>query len=306
VGRPLPGAQCLVVSHGDQLLGIGETGAVVLRTPYRAHYHHDARANAAAFRPDPFGDGTCWYHTGDRGRFLAGGRLELLGRADRQIKIHGQRVEPGELEQVLRDHETVAEAAVFADLNGPAPRLIAHVVPAMHRLEPAELTAYLRTRLPAAMVPATIAVRERMPRTASGKIDRSALPLSPPSPPSSGAFARNQLERQLAHLWAEVLPQPIHADDIAIDANFFELGGHSLSLTALRAKITRYLGRRISLLDLFRFPTIRGLAAFLRAGEEPTPASSRAEARLAGRRRAARGRRLRGHGGASTRHKESP
>src|SRR5262249_34507169 len=135
---------------------------------------------AERFIADPVaGDGSRLYRTGDRARRRADGILEFLGRADDQVKIRGYRIEPGEIEATLQAHPAVAAAAVRADGDGPARRLVACLVPAdpADGLPPdAELRSFLATRLPAHMIPAVLTEITVLPLTPAGKVNRAALP----------------------------------------------------------------------------------------------------------------------------------
>src|SRR5262249_51436788 len=133
---------------------------------------------AERFVPDPFANGSRLYRTGDIGRWRAGGELEYEGRVDHQVKVRGFRIEPGEIEAVLRREERVSEAVIVVreGANGEK-RLVGYVVPvADATVTTSELRAYLRRELPEYMVPGTLVLLERLPLTPSGKLHRAALP----------------------------------------------------------------------------------------------------------------------------------
>ncbi len=255
-------------------------------------YHGRAALTADRFVPDPYGPpGSRLYRTGDLARRGPDGLLRYLGRTDAQTKIRGFRVEPGEIEAALTRQPAVAAAAVVATGSGADARLVGYVTPAdpAHPPAQADLAAALRAELPDYMVPAAFVVLPALPVTANGKLDRAALPAPAAARPELAVAyvePRGELERSLAALWCELLGVPrVGADD-----NFFELGGHSLLLAELRTRLAAGLGREVSLVELFQYPTVGSLAAHLAAAADGTPAADRAA--RAGRDRADQRRQL--------------
>jgi amino acid adenylation domain-containing protein len=222
---------------------------------------------AGRFLPDEFSGrpGARLYRTGDVGRWRPSGRIELAGRADRQLKIRGYRVESGEIEAVLRAQPDIAEAVVSVRGAGHDVRLVGYLVTRAGSAEPpADLRERLRTVLPEYMVPAAFVVLDRLPLTGSGKIDHRALP----EPEWATAAAevtvapRTPLESELAALFAELLglPAPVGVLD-----NFFSLGGHSLTATRLMTQVRIDYGVELPVRVLFTDPTVAGLAAAVEA-----------------------------------------
>lgn len=215
---------------------------------------------AERFLPDRFSGeaGKRLYRTGDRVRFLTDGQLEYLGRIDRQVKLRGYRIELEEIEAVLREQEGVRQAAVIVIGEGEASRLAAYIEEeAAEAVDLEGLRASLHRRLPEYMVPAHIVNLPALPLSASGKIDRRALP----RPELEGAAClagepRTPEEAELARLFAETLGIP----RIGIEDNFFHLGGHSLLATRLMARVRETTGAEIPLQSLFEAPTVAGLA----------------------------------------------
>ncbi|WP_260477996.1 non-ribosomal peptide synthetase [Nonomuraea sp. WAC 01424] len=205
------------------------------------------------------------YRTGDRARWAAPGRLELLGRADDQVKVRGVRIEPAEVEAVLEEHPSVAAAAVAVR----ADRLIAYVVPT-HGGEPgreaAELARFAASRLPAGMTPARIVGLESLPRTPNGKLDRAALP-APEAPESGGRLPDGPREEAMCALFAEVLGVPAAGPE----DGFFDLGGHSLLAARLTVRIRETFGAALPIRAVFDAPTPAGLAAGLGVTAAPRP-----------------------------------
>jgi acyl carrier protein len=214
---------------------------------------------AERFSADPFaGAGERMYDTGDLARWLPDGTIEFLGRADEQLKIRGFRVEPGEVEEALRAHPAVREAAVVVreDANG-TPRLIGYVVHDGGTGHDA-LTAHLAGLLPDYMMPAVLASLDALPRTPSGKVDRQALP-EPAEPGAGGALVEpgTQLEKALAGIWEQVLGVP----RVGTTDDFFALGGHSLLAAQVVAQVRSDFAVELPMHSLFMMPTVASLAA---------------------------------------------
>ncbi|WP_367129265.1 amino acid adenylation domain-containing protein [Saccharothrix sp. HUAS TT1] len=212
------------------------------------------------------------YRTGDLTRWRPDGVLELLGRKDFQVKLHGLRVEPGEVEAVLRAHPDVKDAVVTSreDSTGTR-RLVGHVVPLPDRTpRPEELRAHLARVLPSFMVPAAVLVLDELPLNPNGKLDRKALGAlaAAPGAPEPGAVAFEApvgaWEEHIAAVWQDVLG----TGPVGRDADFFALGGDSMSALRCLARIDG--GLRWP--ELFRHPTVRRLAAHVAAtGRPPLP-----------------------------------
>ncbi len=223
---------------------------------------------AGRFVPDAFGgrEGARLYRTGDVGRWRRSGRIELAGRADRQIKSRGYRIESGEVEAALRGQDDIAQAVVSVRGGGHDVRLVAYLVTrsgADH--PPAGLREQLREVLPDYMVPSAFMVLPALPLTGSGKIDHRALP-----EPDWGAVPgqvsvapRTPTESRLAVIVAELLEL---SAPVGVSDNFFALGGHSLTATRLMARIRAAYGVDLPIRTLFSDPTVAGLAAALDGG----------------------------------------
>ncbi len=259
-------------------------------------------ATADRFRPDPWATvpGARVYRTGDLVRRLApeappepgaGDQLEFLGRADRQIKVRGFRIELEEIEAALASHPAVRQAVVVvvppAGADGGGAQLAAYV--ALRTAEQGsaadgrggasggvggitapgagDLRGWLRERLPEPMVPAFVVTLPELPMTARGKVDHRALPDARQAAAARAAVAytapRNQAERTVAAVWQEVLGVPV----VGVDDNFFDLGGHSLLMVRAHGRLQEELGRPLSMVEMFRFTTVGGLAEYLVGGQ---------------------------------------
>jgi amino acid adenylation domain-containing protein len=268
IGPVIAGTQVYLLDGRQRPVPPGVLGEVYIGgAGLAAGYHGAPGMTAARFVPDPFSGrpGTRLYRTGDVGRWRRSGRIELAGRADRQIKIRGYRIESGEVEAVLREQEDIAQAVVSVRGTGHDTRLVGYLVTRSGSAEPpAELREHLRDVLPDYMVPAAFVVLPTLPLTGSGKIDYRALP-----EPDWGAAAgpdpvapRTPTESRLAAIIAELLALP---DPVGVSDSFFALGGHSLTATQLMARIRTIYGVDLPIRALFADPTVAGLAAALAA-----------------------------------------
>ncbi len=265
IGRPLGNTRVYVLDRSRQPVPVGVPGELYIGGESLARgYLNRPELNEERFVIDPFGKaGARMYKTGDVVRWRNDGRLEFIGRTDQQVKIRGFRIEPGEVEQVLREHPAVADAAVVARERSPGDlHLVAYLV-ASEGGAPvaAELRQFLRSRLPAFMVPTALVVLDRLPINASGKVDRRALPA--PDWGKEGMGRENEFiaprtatEQQLAAIWSEVL----NIERLGVHDNFFDLGGHSLLAIQVVSRINRELDLGISLRDLFEAATLEALA----------------------------------------------
>lgn len=225
-------------------------------------YLKDPERTAERFIRHP-GTGEDLYATGDLGCYMPDGNIEFLGRQDNQVKINGYRVELGEVENTLMEHPFVEQAAALTVRGRQAGQVLAAFVACRPGTSPApeELQQWLAERLPSFLVPGMILMRESLPLTSSGKVDRKSLVLDPDQelPRMKGAQPGSETERLVAGAIAHVLGR----DDISIDSRFFEMGLSSLDLVAVQAALGERLGTDIPLMTLLEHTSIRALAAWL-------------------------------------------
>jgi amino acid adenylation domain-containing protein len=259
-GRPLAEVRIRVLDEHLRLLPQGVPGELFAGGDRLARgYLRRPDLTAERFVPDPFGlPGGRLYATGDLARILPGGEIQILGRRDRQVKIRGFRIEPGEIEAALGEHPAVAQSAVIVRQEAGEKRLAAFVVP-HGAADPAEMRAFLASRLPAFMLPASLAVLPELPLTPNGKVDREALARLDVgcAVRTSGDTPRTVAEGLLASVWADLL----HVERPGPDDSFFSLGGHSLLAAKLMARIRDAFGIDLPLLAAFEAPTLAGMAA---------------------------------------------
>ena len=260
IGQPMQGARAIVVDDKGQVCRPNKVGEIYIRTPYRAlGYLNQPRLTSEVFIQNPFSDrpDDIVYKTGDLGRVREDGNFEILGRRDQQVKVRGVRIEVAPIEDLLRDHPAVAEAAVVARDDVQGNKFLCAYVVAKGTLEAGRLDEYLRGRLPAAMVPSLFVEMEALPRTLSGKVNRQGLPDPGGLPRGEHVAPRTAVEETLCGIFSELLAMP----RIGIRDSFFALGGHSLSATLLLSRMRSQLGVEIPLREIFRRPTVEEIAA---------------------------------------------
>jgi natural product biosynthesis luciferase-like monooxygenase protein len=296
LGRALPHNRLYVLDRHRQPVPPGVPGelyiggAQVVRGYWRRPELTAERFVVDPWSPEP---DARMYRTGDLVCWSEDGELQFLGRTDFQVKVRGHRIELGEIEAALGALPSVREAVVMARHAPTAhgPELVAWLV-WRSGAEPdvSEVRRALRSSLPDFMVPSQFVSIAAMPRTPNGKVDRQALPapFTADTPARVSALAgvepTGALESQIAACWQEVLGVPT----VGVTDNFFDLGGHSLLAVQVHGRLQRELARSLSITDLFRFPTVRALAAHLSQGDERVEAA----AALGGAARAAQRREL--------------
>ena len=262
IGRPIANTQVYVVDHHGEPVAIGLPGEIWIGGAGLAiGYHARPDLTEKSFIPDRLsGSGGRLYRTGDLGCWDSDGRLYHLGRNDDQVKINGVRVEPGEIECVIRGHEAVRDAVVLVrDVGRRDIQLVAYVVYHVGEdLTATEIRRHVRRQLPDNMVPSLIVALDALPVTPNGKVNRNALPnpfknaqravsFEPPAP---------GLESQIASVWQGILK----VDRVGADDNFFELGGHSLLALRAVAAVEKATGLRTEPRSMF-FNNLRQVAA---------------------------------------------
>jgi acyl-coenzyme A synthetase/AMP-(fatty) acid ligase/acyl carrier protein len=238
-------------------------GEIAVKSRYLSiGYWRNAELTRAKFLSDPVGGEGRIYFTGDLGRMTSDRCLYYLGRKDFTTKIRGYRVSLVEIENVLRELDTVKEAVVAVYERQPNEKsLIAYVVPNGQAV-PSALKWALADKLPSYMIPSRFVFLNALPVTPAGKIDRGALPHPGKSRPDLKTLlvtARTPIEEQLAEIWAGVLS----LDRVGIHDNFFDLGGHSLAATRVVSQVIKKFQLEIPLQSLFQSPTVAEMAAVI-------------------------------------------
>ncbi len=266
IGRPMLNVFVYILDPEGEPVPIGVTGELYLGgVGVGRGYRNQAELTAERFVPDGFcgKPGSRMYRTGDLARFGPDGVIEFLGRADDQLKLRGIRIEPGEIEAVLKAVDGVRECAVVAreDLPGDI-RLVAYIVrKAGHDVSERMVRDRLRQRLLPQMVPSAFVFLDRLPLTSGGKVDRKALP-APEATAKSGLNEGREgsgNETMVATIWSEILG----VANIDPTADFFDVGGNSLKATRVITRLRAIVDPDIPIRLLFEHPTIASLAAAL-------------------------------------------
>jgi amino acid adenylation domain-containing protein len=263
LGRPMPNCQIYIVDDALEPVPVGTPGELCIAgVPLARGYLGRPDLTAEKFVPDPFGAsaGSRMYRTGDLARWREDGQIEYVGRIDRQVKVRGFRVEPGEIEAAIRAQAGVEEALVVTGASdGPSP-LVAYIVPQRSGISTEKIQQALRARFPAFMVPGSFVVVPAFPLGVNGKVDLAALPPARGMPERRGGEPpRGEIECRVSEVWCRIL----NVDSVGRDESFFDLGGHSLLLLRLRDELQAELGYSISVADLLLRPTVTSFAAHL-------------------------------------------
>ncbi len=273
VGKPIANTQIYVLDESMNPVPIGIPGELYIGGDGLARgYLNQPRLTEEKFVENPFSEetGARLYKTGDTVKFRSDGNLEFLGRNDHQVKIRGFRIELGEIENKLNLTEGVRQSIVIAKETAPGEKtLVAYIIPKDEKsvIASEDLRSSIREKLPDYMVPAAFVMMDSFPMTPNGKIDRKSLPMPEsilPQLKTDYIAPESEIEKGIVSVWQEVLK----IDRIGINDNFFDLGGNSLLLAQVRNKISRLIGKDITIMDLFRYPTINRLSGFLEGKQD--------------------------------------
>ncbi len=278
IGKPIPTLRVYVIDKYSNMQPIGIAGEMCVAGAGVARgYLNRPELTADKFLPGSDRSYRSYksypiYHSGDLARWLPNGDLEYLGRIDHQVQIRGFRVEPGEIENRLLKHEKIKEAVVITKDDETGDKYLCAYFITGNEILLASLKEYLQAFLPDYMVPSYFIQLEKIPLTANGKLDRKALPQPGLKPGKHHTPPRNEIEKELAKIWREVLNPGRDASHASpelpgIDDNFFETGGHSLKAAVLISKIHKAMDVKIPLSELFIKPTIRELARYIETGK---------------------------------------
>ena len=261
IGKPIKGSAVMLINSRGQLCRGEAVGEIHIRTPYRSHgYYGEPELTREFFIQNPFTDdpNDILYKTGDYGRFLEDGNLEFLGRRDQQVQVRGVRVELGEIENLLRSHEEVADVAVVDRDDAEGNKFLVSFVVMKNGTGTTALRQFLAERLPETMLPSAFVELDQLPRTLNGKIDRKTLRIQdlPLAQPEFESGSLTPVEEIVAGIWCEVLRLPA----VGRSGNFFNLGGHSLLVTQVLARVRQYLRVDLPIRSLFEAPTLEQFA----------------------------------------------
>lgn len=289
IGRPIGNNYTYILGRDGTVLPQGVTGELYIGGEgVTAGYLNRPDLTDERFVPDPFAakEGLM-YRTGDLCRYRPDGTIDFIGRNDHQVKVRGYRIELSEIEKAIRAVAAAREVAVNVEDRSGDPTIVAYLLESAGvPLSIDDIRTGLESILPPYMVPSQFRILSQFPRTPNGKLDRKALASQAPKRmesevPRQSVAPASDLEGTIAKIWTSVLG----TDDISVTDNFFDIGGHSLLAVQVNARLSEALGESFSLIDIFRFPTVRSFASYLsdrqNGGEEKAVAtgSSRAEAR---------------------------
>ncbi|OYE03038.1 non-ribosomal peptide synthetase [Nostoc sp. 'Peltigera membranacea cyanobiont' 232] len=272
IGRPIANTQVYILDRHQQPVPIGVPGEL--------HIGGASLARGYLNRPDlttekfinPFSGKTNirLYKTGDLARYLSDGNIEFLGRLDRQVKIRGFRIELSEVETAIASHPAVRETVVVVPEDIPGHKYLAAYIVSNQKeaFTSSTLRDFLKEKLPNYMVPGAFVMLNALPLTPNGKIDCRALP--PPEPVRrslSLEMPQTKVEKLIADVWQEILL----IEKVGLDDNFFDLGGHSLLLIKVWQKLQTISSKEISVVEMFKHPTVRALGQLLSEQKSRTP-----------------------------------
>jgi amino acid adenylation domain-containing protein len=270
IGKPLPNVQLYILNEKDRLQPIGVSGELCIGGAGLSRgYLNRQELTAEKFVHLTIDtQHVTLYRTGDLARWLPDGNITFLGRIDHQVKIRGFRIELGEIETQLLKNQDINEAVVIVrtDKNGDN-YLVAYIASGTET-DPTKLRDGLYDSLPEYMIPSYFVPIEVIPLTTSGKLNRKALPDVELTREQSYTAPGNDIEKELVEIWSDLLGRiPEHVsqlrESLGIHANFFDMGGHSLKATILISRIYKAFDVHISLGQLFKTPTIKGLADYI-------------------------------------------
>ncbi|WP_187386550.1 non-ribosomal peptide synthetase [Paenibacillus ihumii] len=262
IGRPLDNVRIYILNQEQHLQPIGIPGELCIAGEGVARgYLNRAELTLEKFAENPYEPGQRMYRSGDLARWLPDGSIEYMGRLDHQVKIRGYRIELGEITEQMRRHPAIKDVVVMPHaVSDGDTSLVAYLV-SDQVWSITEVRQHLSITLPEYMIPSYVIQIERLPLTASGKVDRNRLPKPDGLIRTHAAYVppRTLLELQLERIWREVLG----IKRAGINDSFFELGGHSLKATAMLSRMQRELQIEVPLRIVFQRKTIQELAAYI-------------------------------------------
>ncbi|WP_066501828.1 non-ribosomal peptide synthetase [Abyssisolibacter fermentans] len=261
IGKPIANVNVYIVDNNLNLQPLGVRGELCISgNGLSIGYLNSHGLTERKFINNPFNDGTKMYRTGDLVKWLPDGNIEFLGRMDNQVKIRGYRIELGEIKIVLEKFKSIKSAVVLVKKDKSiGDQLVSYlVVREGLKIKQEELKNYIKSKLPAYMIPTKFTIIDKIPLTTNGKIDKKELVrikgeqinLSNNNEPS------NWIEELMMNIWTDILK----AENVGVDDEFFELGGHSLLATRLISKIRSSFKVDLPISDVFEYTTIASLS----------------------------------------------
>ncbi|MCK4260292.1 MAG: amino acid adenylation domain-containing protein, partial [Halanaerobiales bacterium] len=267
IGRPNSNMKAYILDQNNQIQPMGVMGELCISGVGLAReYLNRPEHTKERFIENPFVSGERLYKTGDLARWQQDGMIEFIGRIDHQIKIRGYRVEVGEIEKQLLNHNAITEAVVIDKEDGNGDRYLSAYIVSDLEFTVSEIRSDLSKGLPSYMIPSYFVQLDELPLTPNGKLDRKALPEPQGSIKVETSYLapRNSNEVELVKIWSELL----EVEKIGINDNFFDLGGHSLKATQLTARVFKEMNVELPLREIFAKPTVEELAEYIRAASK--------------------------------------
>ncbi|EPR09613.1 non-ribosomal peptide synthetase [Ruminiclostridium papyrosolvens] len=266
VGKPIANTQIFIINPTGKIQPYGVYGEVCIAGCGLAagYLNNPGETNSKFIKTEEL-PGITLYRTGDRGRLLENGEVDLSGRLDDQVKIRGYRIEFGEIENQVLQIEQIGMAAVkdYTDSNGNKQLALFYSLRKSHEQSKCDqmyVRACLRKKLPDYMIPTYIEMLEQMPCLISGKIDRSRLEIKKTKQRwQEIEGCDSNLSTSLLAIWKDV----VDSQEVSIRDNFFDIGGNSLALMEVKKRIYELLGYNVSIIQLFEYPTIEALTDML-------------------------------------------
>ncbi len=283
IGRPVSNCQVYVLDRHLQPVPIGVPGELHIGGASLSRgYLNRAEETAKKFIVNPFSEKSDdrLYKTGDLVRYLPDGNIQFIDRIDSQVMVRGFRIELSEIESLLRQHPAIEQSVVVQVLNSANQKnLVAYVVGEIeaNNTTVSELRTFLSDQLPDYMVPSVVVLLRELPVTTNGKVDRDSLPVPEDvmSQDKEYVAPQTEIERAIAAIWTDLF----RIDKIGLNDNFFDLGGNSLLIAKANNRLNTTLGRDISMIDMFKFPTVSSLAEHLSGDQVATPGSDQGQQR---------------------------
>ncbi|NFI52313.1 amino acid adenylation domain-containing protein [Clostridium botulinum] len=267
IGNPIQNTKIYILDKNLRLQAIGMPGELCISGDGVARgYINNEELTKEKFIDNPYVQDEKLYKTGDLAKWLPNGEIEFLGRIDDQVKIRGFRIELGEIESALLSIDVIKEAVVIEKKDNFANKYLCAYLVSDKELTVSELRKYLSVKLLDYMIPSFFMYLKKLPLNQNGKIDRKVLPKLQDEVNTGVKYKapRNEIEEKLSILWSEVLG----VEKVGINDNFFELGGHSLKATILVSKIHQEFSIKVSIRELFKSLTIRGISEYISSKEK--------------------------------------
>ncbi|MBL3658752.1 non-ribosomal peptide synthetase/type I polyketide synthase [Fulvivirga sediminis] len=261
IGTPISNTKIYILDQNKQVVPVGVPGEMYISGVCLAiGYFGDKMITDAKFVPNILdAQPGKMYKTGDLAKWLPDGNISFLGRIDDQVKIRGYRIELGEIESILNKLNGVSESVVVVHDNDHGNKILVAYLAASELYDETKAKEYLKSQLPNYMIPSKLIMVDKLPVSASGKVDKAKLPK--PDFRQERKAPANDVENKLVHIWSDLLG--ISNEELSVDANFFEMGGHSLMAIRVVSAVKEVFDVPLTVKSIFDHPTIEELAGYI-------------------------------------------